>query len=94
MITTTTLIEKIRLNNGHGLHLRAAARLVQLASQFHSYILVRYEEKTANAKSVLNVLAMGVHKGGELEISADGKDARSALAAIRRLIEDNFGEAE
>ena len=76
-----------------GLHARPAAMFVKLASSFASDISVSYDGRTANAKSILTVLTLGVHQGSEIRISAEGDDADEALAALKQLVDDNFGEA-
>jgi phosphocarrier protein len=75
-----------------GLHARPAATFVKLASTFDSDINVSYDGRTANAKSILTVLTLGVHKDSEITITAEGDDADEALAALKQLVDDNFGE--
>jgi phosphotransferase system HPr (HPr) family protein len=88
------LVEKIRIENKFGLHLRAAAKLARLAGRFNCSIQIRKEGKTANAKSVLNLLALALHDEEPFEIVAEGEDAEEALKAIRVLISGKFGERE
>ncbi len=77
-----------------GLHLRAAAQLVQTAAQFSSRIwLHRLERPDAldiDAKSLLGVLQSGVTQGQQVSLRAEGPDAEAALAALRRLIEQKL----
>jgi len=87
----------ICIPNKLGLHARAAAKLVRLAGTFQSQVcLARAEapDKTADAKSIFNVLLLAASKGTEIIISTDGKDEESALLAICELIENKFGEGE
>lgn len=53
-----------------------------------------YGEQQANAKSILNVLTMGVEQGAVVTVRAEGEDASQALAALEALVENNFGEEE
>ncbi len=85
---------RVRLVNPLGLHARAAAKLVELASQFSSKILLCRlpSEDRANAKSILDLLALGAAVGTTIHITADGVDEVKALEDISRLLETGFGE--
>ena len=82
------------VNHEVGLHARPASMFVQTAAKFSSDIEVVHGEKTANAKSILTVLTLGVQKGAEITITAEGPDAEEALADLEQLVRDNFGETE
>ncbi len=73
-----------------GLHARPATLFVKKASGFESEILVTHGDRTANAKSILNVLTLGAHQGAEITIDANGPDAEEALSALEKLVESNF----
>jgi phosphocarrier protein FPr len=90
-------MEKIRLIVNHpvGLHARPAAQFVKTAMRFESDITVANitkDEKLEDAKSILSLLTLGVNQGDEIKITADGNDATLALAALKELVENNFGE--
>jgi len=87
-----TLMIKQRL----GLHARAAAKLVRVASTFQSQVHLRRLEGdvTADAKSILSVLMLAAGRGTELQASADGVDEEAAMDAIERLFAEGFGEVE
>lgn len=87
-----TLLIKQRL----GLHARAAAKLVRVASAFQSQVqLRRFEgDVTADAKSILSVLMLAAGRGTELQASTDGVDEEAAMDAIERLFAEGFGEVE
>ena len=80
------------LTNRLGLHARAAARLVRLAKSFRSSMTVSNERGTANACSILDVLAIAAGYGSMLRVNAEGADEVEALAAVQQLIADKFGE--
>jgi len=80
--------------NKLGLHARAAATLVRLASKFPCEIVVGREGQVANAKSVMGVLLLCGSKGTKLDIEANGERAEEAVVEIGRLIADRFGEGE
>jgi phosphocarrier protein len=84
----------ITIINKLGLHARAAAKLVQLSSQFSSSISLRKEDEEANAKSIMEVLMLAGSKNTRLKIVADGSDEEVAVAEISRLIKNKFEEEE
>ena len=77
-----------------GLHARAAAKLVRVASRFQSNVrLSRVDGGTsANAKSVLSVLMLAANRGTELHATAEGADEEEALQAVSTLFSAGFGE--
>ena len=77
-----------------GLHARPASMFVKLASGFESDITVTNGDRSANAKSILNVLTLGANQGAQIVIQAEGPDADEALAALEALVKDNFGESD
>ena len=88
------LSAEIPVINRLGLHARAAAQLVRLASGFQSNVtLSRPDSDTSvNAKSILNVLTLAAVNGTILEVVADGADEAAAVAAIKDLFARGFGE--
>jgi phosphotransferase system HPr (HPr) family protein len=86
---------KIKVSHPAGLHARPASLFVQTANKFGCDIEVKNltdESDIANAKSILTVLTLGVMQDHEIEITAEGEDAEEAVAALKELIESNFGE--
>jgi phosphocarrier protein len=88
------LQKDITIINKLGLHARAAAKFVTLASQFESSIEVARGAQKVNGKSIMGVMMLAASKGTTLSISADGPDENSALEQIEALIQDRFQEAE
>lgn len=82
------------VRNRLGLHARAAAKLVNLASKYPCEILVSRDGQGANAKSVMGVLLLCGAQGTSLDVEASGAQAAEAVGAIGALIEDRFGEGE
>jgi len=82
------------INNEVGLHARPAALFVQTASKFKSMITINKGSNSANAKSILHVLTLGIQKGSTITVLAEGEDADQALEAISDLYSRNFGEQE
>jgi len=85
---------KVLIINRLGLHARAAAQLVRLASGFQSKIkLIRIDNSVvADAKSILSVLTLAASKGIELDVEVDGIDEEQSLDAISEIFRDGFGE--
>jgi phosphocarrier protein len=76
-----------------GLHARPATLLVKNAGTFQSSIVIRKTsepETPADAKSILEVLALGVNKGDEVELTCEGPDERQAAAMLKQLIDTDF----
>src|SRR5699024_2078101 len=65
-----------------GIHARPATILLQTATKFESDIELEYKSKKVNLKSIIGVMSLGVGKGAEVTIYADGKDEEDALTAI------------
>ncbi len=79
--------------NALGLHARAAARFVRLASQFASQVRVTRGARTMDGKSILGLLLLAAARGSVLTISAEGTDEAEALAALAALAERGFEDA-
>ncbi|MGG4493116.1 HPr family phosphocarrier protein [Brevibacillus reuszeri] len=73
-----------------GLHARPASVLVNLLNGYRSTAKMIYNNKQANGKSILSVMALGVKIGDELTFEIDGEDEKQAVADVRALFERNF----
>jgi len=78
--------------NQLGLHARAAARFVHLATRYHAQIRVGREAKVMDGKSIMGILLLAAARGTTLTISADGPDERDAVEALAQLVASGFGE--
>lgn len=85
---------ELTIVNKLGLHARAAAKLVSLASGFASDIKIKRGEQEVNAKSIMGVMMLAASKGAVIEVCAKGNDADEAVDEIARLVENRFGEPE
>ncbi len=79
--------------NTLGLHARAAARFVHLASTFTAQIRVTRGAKTMDGKSILGLLLLTAGRGSVIEISADGADEEQAVDALVALAAKGFEES-
>jgi phosphocarrier protein len=82
----------LQIQNQAGLHARPAAMFAQKASSFKSNIMIFKEGKSANAKSIISIMGLGVKKGDNLLVKIDGPDAAGAGEALKKLVMDKFGE--
>ena len=86
--------QDFELVNKLGLHARAAAKLVTLASQFDSDIHIARNGQQINGKSIMGVMLLAASKGSTITVSAEGGDADEAVRQIGDLIARRFEEAE
>ena len=94
MPDTKVANRELTIINKLGLHARAAAKLVTLASKFESEITIKRGEQAVNAKSIMGVMMLAAAKGVVIEVCADGADADEALEQISELVRGRFGEPE
>lgn len=85
---------KITIRNKLGLHARAAAKLVQLASGFESDMRLERDGREVNAKSIMGVMMLAAGRGTDLDLVAEGSDETVAAEAVSRLVAERFGEDE
>jgi phosphocarrier protein HPr len=80
--------------NKLGLHARAAAKLTHLAGSYQCEIWLSRSGRRVNAKSIMGVMMLAAGQGTAVLIEAEGADAEQAIAALKKLIADKFGEGE
>ncbi|WP_295705781.1 HPr family phosphocarrier protein [uncultured Brevundimonas sp.] len=78
--------------NARGLHARASAKFVKLASGFDSEIQVTRDGVTVDARSIMGLLMLGAGKGSEVGVVAEGPDAQQAIDALIDLVARRFDE--
>ena len=84
--------ETITIENKTGIHARPASIFVQTASKFKSKVQIQPKPQTVDAKSILMIMSMGLVKGTEITIVADGPDEAQAAKALKDLVASKFGE--
>ena len=82
----------VTVANKLGLHARAAAQFVHLASRFRSTVKVTRGTQTMDGKSIMGILLLAAATGTVLLVSTDGEDEQAALDALCGFIADGFGE--
>jgi phosphocarrier protein HPr len=78
--------------NQLGMHARAAAKFVHLATRFESRVRVARDGRDLDGKSIMGILLLAAARGCTIAISAAGADERAAVEALAALVEGGFGE--
>jgi len=89
-----TVRREVTIVNRLGLHARAAAKFVTVASGFDAEIRVRRDSREVNAKSIMGVMMLAAARGTRLEVLATGNEAQIAVDRLEALVRDRFGETE
>ena len=84
--------QDVTVVNQLGMHARAAAKFVHLATRFEARVKVAREGREMDGKSIMGILLLAAARGSTITISADGSDERDAVAALAGLVESGFGE--
>lgn len=82
----------VTIRNRLGLHARAAAKFVHLASRFHAQVRVAGGGRVVDGKSIMGILLLAAACGTTITITTDGADEQAALSALRALVDSGFGE--
>jgi phosphotransferase system HPr (HPr) family protein len=85
----------VKIINTSGLHARPGSDFVHEAAKFSSKITIRRldeNEDPVNAKSIAFVLSLGIGKGIEVELAAEGTDEKEAIESLCLFIENGLGE--
>jgi len=86
--------KEVIIVNKLGLHARAAAKLVTLASSFSSEIDISRNGQSVNGKSIMGVMMLAASRGTSIVITANGHDEDEAANSLEELVRDRFGEKE
>ena len=87
-----TLHAELTVSNRLGLHARAAAKVVSVASRFDASIRVRCGEREVDAKSIMGLLMLAATQGTVLHCSISGEHAQEALDELAALFQRHFDE--
>ena len=82
----------VTICNQKGLHARAAVRFVKTAGQFAADVRVRKNGTEVPGSDIMELLMLGAAPGAVIELTATGREAEAAVAALTRLIERKFDE--
>ncbi|MBO1513766.1 phosphocarrier protein HPr [Metabacillus bambusae] len=88
------MVEKtFTITSEAGLHARPATALVNAVNSFTSEVNLEANGRTVNLKSIMGVMSLGISKGAEIKITANGSDEAAALEAVERAITtESLGE--
>ncbi|MCI5727064.1 MAG: HPr family phosphocarrier protein [Clostridium sp.] len=81
---------KFTVKDPQGLHARPAGVLVKAAKEFNSKITVVKDEKEADAKRVLNLMALGIKCGTEITVNVEGEDEEKAAETLEKFFNENL----
>jgi len=84
--------QEVTVVNQLGMHARAAAKFVHLATRFEARVKVARDAREMDGKSIMGILLLAAARGSTITISADGIDERDAVAALTALVQSGFGE--
>jgi phosphocarrier protein HPr len=89
------MLEKdVIISNKLGLHARAAAKFVTLASSFSSDIEIARGNQKVNGKSIMGVMMLAAGKGTRITLLVSGNDENEAADRLEALVTQGFGEEE
>lgn len=98
---STLLSRKLRISNRRGLHARAAAKFVTLAERYGASVEVVKltdegipDSEAVSARSIMGLMMLGAGIGSEIEVRAEGWDAKEAMDALGELVEAGFHEQD
>jgi phosphocarrier protein HPr len=88
----TAASREVRIQNQRGLHARASAKFVNLASEIDAAIEVEKDGNRVCGTSIMGLMMLGAAKGDAIVIHVEGLHAEAALAKLVSLVEERFGE--
>jgi phosphocarrier protein len=84
--------QAVTVVNQLGMHARAAAKFVHLATRYEARVKVAHDDREMDGKSIMGILLLAAARGSTITISAEGADERDAVAALVALVDGGFGE--
>jgi phosphocarrier protein len=82
----------VEILNKRGLHARASAKFVKLASSFEAEVQVSKDGQTVDARSIMGLMMLAAGPGSTIHIAAEGEQAADALEALCALVAARFEE--
>jgi phosphocarrier protein len=84
--------QAVTVVNQLGMHARAAAKFVHLATRYEARVKVARDHREIDGKSIMGILLLAAARGSTITISAEGQDERDAVAALVALVQSGFGD--
>jgi phosphocarrier protein len=91
-MTGAVLSRTVEITNRRGLHARASAKFVTMASGLNAHITVAKDGPEVVGTSIMGLMMLGAAMGDTITICATGQDAENAMTQLVALVEDRFGE--
>ena len=88
----TAVSREVAITNKRGLHARASAKFVSMASGLDAAIDVEKDGHRVCGTSIMGLMMLGAAMGDTITIHVDGLYAEEALEKLANLVEDRFGE--
>ena len=85
---------EVTVINKLGLHARASAQLVKLASTYASDVRLTLGKQSVDCKNIMGLMMLAATYGSRIVITAEGEDSRQAIERIDTLFSERFGEPE
>ena len=85
-------VRTVEILNERGLHARASAKFVKLASEFDAEVTVSRDEQKVDARSIMGLMMLAAGPGSSIDIAAEGPDAQAAIDALAELVASRFDE--
>jgi phosphocarrier protein HPr len=89
-----TVRRTVEICNARGLHARASAKFVKLASGFDAEVTVSRDEQCVDARSIMGLMMLAAGQGSSIDIEAEGPQAEAALDALTSLVANRFDEEQ
>ena len=87
------MLKSFKIRNNLGLHARAAAKIVDLGSQYKSRLFLKKDDQEVDGGSILSILTLSCPKGTEIETRIVGDDSEDFMEKLSSLFEQKFGES-
>jgi phosphocarrier protein HPr len=84
--------QEVTVVNQLGMHVRAAAKFVHLATRYQARVTVARDRRQMDGKSIMGILLLAAARGSTITISAEGADETDAVSALVGLVQAGFGE--
>ena len=84
--------QDVTVVNQLGMHARAAAKFVHVATRFEAHVRVARDRREMDGKSIMGILLLAAPRGSTITMSADGSDEQDAVSARVALVRSGFGE--
>ncbi len=93
-VDPSALVRVLPIINKRGLHARASAKFVQTVERFDAQVRVCRNGEAVCGNSIMGLMMLAAAPGTTVTVTATGRQAEEALAALSTLVADRFGEEE